>query len=95
MYLRRVPSDAFTSVCSDSTLSVSSVVAVETIGPESSRIFPSSNLTCRLTRVSICFVVVNSVLRFVIISSVKAKEMKLFEICAEKFIKFELILHEN
>lgn len=101
----------FTSVCSDSTLSVSSVaineerkkgrnlmsqnyyfrlveflLAVETIGPESSITLPSSNFTWRFTRVSICFVVVNSVLRLVIISSADVKN-----ISCNDFIKFKSI----
>lgn len=57
-----------------SCLSVSSVVFVDTIGPESSITFPSSSTTFLLTLVSICLVVVNSVFFFVIHSSVKLEE---------------------
>lgn len=57
-----------------SCLSVSSVVFVDTIGPESSTTFPSSSTTFLLTLVSICLVVVNSVFFFVIHSSVKLEE---------------------
>lgn len=39
------------------------------MGPESSITLPSCSFTCRLTRVSICLVVVSSVFRFVIHSS--------------------------
>lgn len=53
-----------------SCFSTSSVVFVDTIGPESSTTFPSSKTICRLTRVSICFVVVSSVFFFVTTSSV-------------------------
>uniref|UniRef100_A0A182ILT7 Uncharacterized protein n=1 Tax=Anopheles atroparvus TaxID=41427 RepID=A0A182ILT7_ANOAO len=65
---------ARTSVCTVSCLSVSSVVLVDTIGPESSTTFPSSNSSCRLTRVSIWRVVVSSVLRFFTISSTRREQ---------------------
>lgn len=58
-----------TSTDSLSCLLVSSVVLVSTIGPESSTTLPSSNTICRLTRVSMCRVVVNSVFFFVTTSS--------------------------
>lgn len=62
-----------TSVVSVSCLSVSSVVFVETIGPESSTTLPSSSTNCRFTRVSIWRVVVSSVFFFVIHSSAEEK----------------------
>jgi len=70
----KIEEDSLTSVCSDSFLSVSSVVVVVTSGPESSTTFPSSSTTCLFTRVSICFVVTNSVFFFVIHSSAKEKK---------------------
>uniref|UniRef100_A0A8D8AEU1 (northern house mosquito) hypothetical protein n=1 Tax=Culex pipiens TaxID=7175 RepID=A0A8D8AEU1_CULPI len=57
------------SVCTVSWRSVSSVVLVDTIGPESSMTLPSSSRSWRLMRVSIWRVVVSSVLRFLMISS--------------------------
>lgn len=60
-----------TSTDSLSCLFVSSVVLVSTIGPESSTTLPSSNTICRLTRVSMCRVVVSSVFFFVTTSSAK------------------------
>lgn len=65
-----------TSTDSLSRLSVSSVVFVSTMGPESCTTLPSSSTTCRLTRVSICFVVVNSVFFFVTTSSAGKKKKK-------------------
>ena len=64
-----------TSTVSDSCLSVSSVVFVSTIGPESWMTLPSSSTTCRLTLVSICLVVVNSVFFLVTISSEMNREL--------------------
>jgi len=57
-----------------SCFSVSSVVLVVTIGPESSTTFPSSRTTCRFTRVSICLFVVSSTFFFVTHSSAKKNQ---------------------
>lgn len=67
-----------TSTDSLSRLSVSSVVFVSTMGPESCTTLPSSSTTCRLTRVSICLVVVNSVFFFVTTSSTEKRSKKIW-----------------
>lgn len=68
-----------TSVCSSRLVSVSSVVRVVTCGPLSSTTWPSSvTITCLLTRVSICFVVTCSTLRFLIHSSAIASTINYY-----------------